>query len=77
VPRNTSSTNWGKWAGQLLMGTLREESLIRINLDANNKVRDTQVIPVGQRLRDMEFDGRGRLLVTTDDGDLLVMTPRL
>jgi glucose/arabinose dehydrogenase len=76
VPRNTSSINWGKWAGQLLMGTLREESLIRINLDANNKVRDTQVIKVGQRLRDMEFDGRGRLLVTTDDGGLLVITPR-
>jgi glucose/arabinose dehydrogenase len=57
------------------MGTLREESLIRINLDANNKVRDTQVIPVGQRLRDMEFDGRGRLLATTDDGDLLVIAP--
>ena len=77
VPSKTSSTNWGKWAGQLLMGTLREESLIRINLDANNKVRDTQTISVGQRLRDMEFDGRGRLLATTDDGDLLVITPRL
>jgi glucose/arabinose dehydrogenase len=77
VPRNTSSVNWGSWAGQLLMGTLREQSLVRINLDAGNKVRDTEIIPVGQRLRDMEIDGRGRLLATTDNGDLLVITPRL
>jgi glucose/arabinose dehydrogenase len=60
----------------MLMGTLRAESLVRIDLDAKNKVRKTEVIPVGARIRDMEFDGRGRLLATTDDGDLLVITPR-
>lgn len=76
VPTRTVPNNWGKWAGQLLMGTLRAESLVRINLDAKNTVRDTEQISVGARIRDMEFDRQGRLLATTDDGDLLVITPR-
>ncbi len=76
VPTRTVQNNWGKWAGQLLMGTLRAESLVRINLDAKNTVRDTEQISVGARIRDMEFDRQGRLLATTDDGDLLVITPR-
>ncbi len=76
VPARTSQTNWGNWSGQLLMGTLRAESLVRINLDTRNKVRDTEQISIGARIRDMEFDRQGRLLATTDDGDLLVITPR-
>jgi hypothetical protein len=76
VPTRTAQANWGNWSGQLLMGTLRAESLVRIDLDASNKVRKTELIPIGARIRDMEFDRQGRLLATTDDGDLLVITPR-
>lgn len=76
VPARTSQTNWGNWSGQLLMGTLRAESLVRINLDSRNEIRDTEQISIGARIRDMAFDRQGRLLATTDDGDLLVITPR-
>ena len=58
------------------MGTLREESLVRIRLDARDRVQGVEVLPLGERIRDLEGLPDGRLVATTDDGDLLLIRPR-
>ena len=71
-----STSAWGPWRGQFLMGTLREESLVRIRLDARDRVQGVEVLPLGERIRDLEGLPDGRLVATTDDGDLLLIRPR-
>ena len=66
---------WGPWANQLVMGTLREESLIRIDLSAINRVLQTEEIALGERIRDMAFTPDGSLVATTDSGLLLTIKP--
>lgn len=66
---------WRPWQGQFLMGTLREESLVRIRMDARDRVQGVEVMPIGERIRDLEALPDGRVIATTDDGDLLLIAP--
>ena len=62
---------WGPWAGQIVMGTLREESLIFIELLDAKRVGEIITHPVNERIRDLEIGAQGEMIATTDSGKLL------
>lgn len=66
---------WGNWQTQLVMGTLREESLIFIQLRNRTTVGVIEKINVGERIRDLDLASDGRILATTDSGQLLIIAP--
>jgi aldose sugar dehydrogenase len=68
----TSST-WGSWSEQLVMGTLANQSLIFIQLLAKQRVGAVVSVDVGQRIRDLEVTSTGSILATTDSGQLLLI----
>ena len=70
----TSST-WGSWSEQLVMGTLANQSLIFIQLLAKQRVGAVVSVDVGQRIRDLEVTSTGSILATTDSGQLLLINP--
>jgi len=65
---------WGKWASQLVMGTLREEALIFIELRDRDTVGQVVKVGVGERIRDLELSLDGAIVATTDSGKLLVIS---
>lgn len=72
LPLNSS---WGKWAGQMVMGTLRENSLIFMELTSQREVGEVSNINVGERIRDLEVDSAGTIIASTDGGELLFISP--
>jgi hypothetical protein len=66
-----ASKGWGKWSSQLVMGTLREEALIFIELKDRRTVGQVLNIDVGERIRDLEISDAGQIVATTDNGKLL------
>ena len=68
----TSST-WGSWSEQLVMGTLANQTLIFIQLLAKQRVGVVVSVDVGQRIRDLEVTSTGSILATTDSGQLLLI----
>ena len=69
------SSLWGKWSGQIVMGTLRENALIFIELTSQGIVGEVADMTVGERIRDLEVDKNGTIIATTDSGDLLLISP--
>ena len=71
---------WRGWQGtagaDLLMGTLKDQSLWRIRVTGKERVVQRQRIPVGHRIRDLEVRPNGSLAATTDDGTLLIISGR-
>jgi len=67
---------YGKYAGGLVLGTLREASLVFIRFE-NGKILDTEISRVGARIRDLDLMPDGRLIASTDDGQLLIFTSSL
>jgi hypothetical protein len=70
------SAQWGAWSGQMVMGTLRDESLIFIKLLDPNKVGEMTTYPVNERIRDLEVGANGQMIATTDSGKLLFISFR-
>jgi glucose/arabinose dehydrogenase len=68
------STQWGAWSGQIVMGTLREEALIFIELLDGKKVGKITPYPVNERIRDLEIGVTGEMIATTDSGKLLFIS---
>jgi glucose/arabinose dehydrogenase len=66
---------WGTWQSQLVMGTLREESLIFIQLRNRATVGAIEKVDVGERIRDLDLAPDGKILATTDSGQLLAISP--
>jgi aldose sugar dehydrogenase len=66
-----AASGWGKWSSQLVMGTLREEALIFIELKDRKTVGQVLNIDVGERIRDLEISEAGQIVATTDSGKLL------
>jgi hypothetical protein len=62
---------WGKWSSKLVMGTLREEALIFIELKDRLTVGEVLKIGVDERIRDLEISAGGQIVATTDSGKLL------
>jgi glucose/arabinose dehydrogenase len=70
--------SWAGWTtsvgGDLLMGTLKDQSFWRIRVDRAGRVQERERLEVGHRIRDVEVRADGSVVATTDDGTLLVMT---
>lgn len=66
---------WGSWSGQLVMGTLRENALLFLQLMSNREVGQVANVNVGERIRDLEVGNDGSIIATTDSGNLLFIAP--
>jgi glucose/arabinose dehydrogenase len=64
--------SWGIWSGSLVMGTLKEESLVFMKVDNNNKITSEKRIKVNERIRDLDIDKTGSIVGTTDSGKIIV-----
>lgn len=62
---------FGKYAGGLAMGTLRQASLVFMRYESG-RILDTEIVNVGARIRDLEVLPDQRLIASTDDGRLLI-----
>ena len=65
---------WGAWSSQLVIGTLKEQALIFIQLSSKDKVGQVASVDVSDRIRDLELLPDGRLVATTDSGNLLLIS---
>lgn len=65
------------WKGDLFAGGLVSQDLRRIDLDNAGNVVDQQIIPIGQRVRDVRQSPDGLLYVLTDEpnGRLIRLEP--
>jgi hypothetical protein len=66
---------WGSWSGQLVMGALRENALIFLQLMSKREVGQVANVNVGERIRDLEVGNDGSIIATTDSGNLLFISP--
>jgi glucose/arabinose dehydrogenase len=69
-----TGNSWGQWAGQLVMGTLREESLVFIQLRSRASVGEVIKVDVNERIRDLEMGKNNQIIATTDTGQLLFIS---
>ena len=69
-----SGSSWGGWAEQLVMGTLREQSLIFIQMKTRSSVGEVVKVDVGERIRDLEMGSNNQIIATTDTGQLLFIS---
>jgi aldose sugar dehydrogenase len=64
------------WAGDMLIGGLYAESIVRVRLEGDAVV-DEEWIEIGRRIRDVHVrDGSIWLLTEHSDGEVLRLTPR-
>jgi glucose/arabinose dehydrogenase len=65
------------WRGSLLAGGLATQSLIRLQLDGEQRVGLEERLFMGRRIRDVAQAADGAILVIVDakSGDLLRLTP--
>ena len=73
-----TSDRYPGWKGQLFIGSLRAESLIRIELAGNTVVRQERLLrSLNERIRDVRQGPDGYLYVLTDsaDGRILKLLP--
>ena len=66
------SKGYGRFNKGLVMGTLRQEALVFMRF-SNQKIIERLEVPIGARIRDLDLLSDGRLIATTDDGQLLVI----
>jgi glucose/arabinose dehydrogenase len=59
------------------MGTLREESLIFIQMKNKRVVGQMQTVNVDERIRDLDLTKDGLIIATTDNGKLLLISRKL
>ena len=64
--------NWGKYSKQLVMGTLKEESLVFMTITPAGVVTGEKRINVGERIRDLDIDENKHIVATTDSGKIMV-----
>jgi glucose/arabinose dehydrogenase len=65
---------WGSWNGAVVLGTLREEALVFIKLNASLQVVEQIQVDVGHRVRDLELLRNGSMLMSTDSGRLITVS---
>ena len=64
-------TGYGELSGWLVMGTLREQSLVFLKYQ-DGAISSERIIRVGARIRDLDLMPDGRIVATSDDGKLLM-----
>jgi PAS domain S-box-containing protein len=62
------------WNGDLLIGSLANQSLYRVVLEGDRVVLN-EVIPIGKRIRDLIELSDGRIMLWTDDAALVTLEP--
>jgi glucose/arabinose dehydrogenase len=73
-----SSERYPAWKGSLFVGTLRGQSLLRLELDGNTVIKEERLLgSANARIRDVRQGPDGYLYVLTDsaDGQLLRLQP--
>jgi glucose/arabinose dehydrogenase len=55
------------------MGTLKEESLVFMTMNAKNEIISEERIEVGERIRDLDIDENRSIVATTDSGKIMVV----
>lgn len=72
-----SGKSYPAWKGQLFVGALPAEQLVRLRLGADGKVAAEERIAIGQRVRDVREGPDGALYLVTDEdaGQLLRVAP--
>jgi len=60
------------WDGDLLIGSLKAESLFRVRLEAGRGVYSEQ-IRIGERIRSLVLDSRSRIILWTDSNKILIL----
>jgi hypothetical protein len=63
-----------RWQGDLIIGSLIAQSIYRVHLDGVHPVF-SEPIYLGQRIRDLTLDARGRIVLWMDDGLIGLLTP--
>lgn len=71
-----AESSWGQWSSSIVMGTLREESLIFIQMNNKRVVGQMQTVNVNERIRDLDVTKDGAIIATTDSGKLLIINPQ-
>ena len=62
------------WAGDLIVGSLKGNQLRRLRISPTNTVLYDEPIPVGDRIRTLDFLSDGRLLLGTDTGRIMIVS---
>ena len=57
----------------LLVGSLKAQSIFRIRLDKNNIIRNIEKIFINERIRDLILLDSGKILILSDSGNLLIL----
>ena len=73
-----TSERYPAWKGNLFMGTLRGQSLIRLEVDGSSVTKEESLLgTANSRIRDVRQGPDGYLYVLTDsaDGQLLRLQP--
>jgi len=69
-----TSERYPGWKGQLLVGALRGQILVRLTLEGRKVVAEERVLQeLGERIRDVRQGPDGYLYIVTDSGDGKVM----
>jgi len=63
-------TQFEHWAGDLLIGSLRAQTLYRVHRRAGT-IAYIERIPIGERIRDLIEDDAGRIILWTDSGSIV------
>lgn len=69
-----TNSRFEHWRGDLLVGSLVNQSLWRIRI-RDDRVVMTEHIPIGQRIRDIEQGHDGELVMWTNDHTIAFVTP--
>lgn len=70
-----TTTKWGAWAGQIVMGTLVQQGLVFIEMQGVRNIGVVLERSVNERIRDLDLALDGAILATTDSGKVLVINP--
>jgi glucose/arabinose dehydrogenase len=65
-----TSERYPGWKGNLFVGALRGQLLVRLELDGNKVVKETRLLQdLGERIRDVREGPDGWLYLLTDSGN--------
>ena len=61
------------YVGDMLLGTLRGQALIRLSTDDSGVITETR-LPLGERIRDLSVLGSGHIVALTDSSRILILS---
>jgi hypothetical protein len=62
------------WGSDLIVGSLKGNQLRRLRISAKNTVMYDEPIPIGDRIRTLDFLSDGRLILATDTGRIVIVS---